>query len=152
IHDLKSTLGIGAFDVATFWATIEHLPDPVGMLRDIHDMLRPGGVLLLDTGIGDDWLDRLLPGRVQWYAPPQHLFVFSGSGFARSVEQAGFQVVHHDRCFDRSRRRRMIRMVRNGVTAALLRAASEIGRLKPGPFAFTRFPLGNLQSIVARKV
>ena len=66
----------GLFDTATFWATIEHLSAPVQMLADIQRVLRPGGLLLLDTGIGNDWLDRTLPGVVQWYDPPQHLFVF----------------------------------------------------------------------------
>ena len=43
---------LGTFDVVTFWATIEHLPDPGAMLRHIFDILKPGGRLFLDTGIG----------------------------------------------------------------------------------------------------
>jgi len=39
-------------------ATIEHLPDPIGMLRNIRDVLKPGGRIFVDTGIGADWLDR----------------------------------------------------------------------------------------------
>lgn len=151
IGELKHTLGLGTYDVATFWATIEHLPDPIALMRDVWDVLKPGGIFLLDTGIGDDWLDRLLPGFVQWYDPPQHLFVFSGPGLKAAVEKAGFAVVHHDPCFERTQGRRLLRKVRNGLTAALLRAASEAGRLRHSPFAFTRFPMGNLQSMVARK-
>ena len=33
LHDLKAQLG--QFDGVTFWATIEHLADPITMLRDI---------------------------------------------------------------------------------------------------------------------
>lgn len=152
IGELKQTIGPESFDVVTFWATVEHLPDPIAVMRDMRDMLKPGGVLLMDTGIGDDWLDRLVPGRVQWYDPPQHLFVFSGAGLAKAVEKAGFAVVHHDLCFERSASRRLIRNVRNGVTAAILRFGAELGRLKRDAFESTRFPMGNLQSIVARKV
>ncbi|MCC6429069.1 MAG: class I SAM-dependent methyltransferase [Phycisphaerales bacterium] len=152
IGALKQQLGLGSYGVATFWATIEHLPDPIGLMRDVHDILKPGGLFLLDTGIGDDWLDRLVPGNVQWYDPPQHLFVFSGPGLAKAVEKAGFRVLHHDLCFERSASRKLIRNVRNGVTAGIMRLGAELGRLKSRGFGFTRFPMGNLQSIVAQKI
>jgi len=139
------------FDAVTFWATIEHLPNPMDMLRDIYDVLKPGGMLFLDTGIGDDWLDRLVPGRVQWYDPPQHLFVFSAKGLSTAVESAGFKMLNHDCCFERTAWRRFLRRLRNGTTASILRAAAELGRLESSGFRFTRFPLGNLQSIVARR-
>src|SRR5205823_1984563 len=87
----KSSLG--TFDVVTFWATIEHVPDPSAMLRHIHEVLKPGGRLFLDTGVGADWLDRLLPGVVQWYNPPQHLFVFSFDGMRKCLRSAGFQTI-----------------------------------------------------------
>lgn len=149
LHDLKDQLGL--FDVVTFWATIEHLPDPACMLRDIASVLRPGGRLLMDTGIGDDWLDRLLPGRVQWYDPPQHLFVFSADGLGRVLQAAGFQVERFDKCFERSRGRKAARVIRNALTAAALRLVASAGRLSQGQFTFTRFPLGNLMSVTARK-
>ncbi|HEY7117077.1 MAG TPA: class I SAM-dependent methyltransferase [Tepidisphaeraceae bacterium] len=149
LHDLKPTLG--TFDVATFWATIEHLADPVGMLRDIFDILKPGGRLLCDTGIGDDWLDRLLPGVAQWYDPPQHLFVFSRGGMMRAMEAAGFSVAHLDPAFDRTPARRIIRKLRNGTLAAGLRISAAAGRMKPGEFPFTRYPLGNLMTVEAIK-
>src|ERR1039458_4070865 len=89
---------LGTFDVVTLWATIEHLPNHGQTLRDIASTLRPGGHLLLDTGVVDDWLDRLLPGVVQWYDPPQHLFVFSVDGMRRLLGACGFEIVGVDRC------------------------------------------------------
>jgi len=88
LSELKNN--IGTYEVATLWATIEHLPDPVRILSDISHVLEPGGRLFLDTGIGDDWLDRTLPGRVQWYDPPQHLFVFSSKGLELVLEKFFF--------------------------------------------------------------
>jgi SAM-dependent methyltransferase len=152
-HGLLSDLAprIGTFSTVTLWATIEHLPDPINVLRDVHRILEPGGRLFLDTGIGDDWLDRVVPGAVQWYDPPQHLFVFSAAGLRTAVERAGFTVESHDRNYDRTFSRRVIRTVRNGVTAGVLRVGAELGRLQAGAMSFTRFPMGNLQSLVARK-
>lgn len=150
LSQVKGELGL--FDLATFWATIEHLPDPIGTIRDIGAVLKPRGRLLLDTGIGDDGLDRLLPGHVQWYDAPQHLFVFSDSGMRETLRRAGFSTLSLDPCFERSGTRRVVRKVRNGVTALLLRASAEVGRLRHSPFAFTRYPMGNLMSVQAEKV
>lgn len=149
LHDLVPTLGL--FDTATFWATIEHLPDPVGTLRDIHAVLKPGGRLLLDTGIGHDWLDRNLPGLTQWYNPPEHLFVFSGDGLRIALEKAGFVVERHDRSFERSGVRRLLKGARNALLTLGLKVAAGAGRLNTGGFTMTRYPVGNLQSAVARK-
>lgn len=153
LRDIKHrlTADAGPFDTVTFWATIEHLPHPVETLRDIFEVLRPGGRLLVDTGIGDDWLDRMLPGRVQWFDPPQHLFVFSARGLRIALESAGFRVTLADTCFDRSRARRFARRVRNGALAIMLRAGAELGRMRGGAFGFTRYPIGNLQSFVAQR-
>ncbi|MBC7835579.1 MAG: class I SAM-dependent methyltransferase [Phycisphaerales bacterium] len=149
LADLKDDLG--EFDVVTFWATIEHLADPVGMLRDIAEVLKPGGRLLLDTGVGDDWLDRLLPGRVQWFDPPQHLFVFSVEGMRRALAAAGFADVHIDSSYDRSALRRGMRLARNGAAAMMLRFGSTVSRLRSGTYEFRRYPIGNLMSVSAHK-
>jgi SAM-dependent methyltransferase len=149
LHDLKGELG--QFDVVTFWATIEHVPDPLQTLRDIYLVLKPGGRLFMDTGIGDDWLDRWLPGHVQWYDPPQHLFVFSEPGLRRALDLAGFKVVNIDTNFERSTIRRIVKTVRNRSCAMALRMVSSAAGLKSGPFAFTRFQLGNLMSVVAER-
>ena len=149
LADLKP--GLGQFDAVTFWATIEHLSDPVAMLRDIRDLLKPGGKLFCDTGIGDDWLDRLLPGRVQWYDPPQHLFVFSAPGMHKAMERAGLRVIHIDPGFDRSGLRRLVRKIRGGALAAALRISAGLGRMKSGQFPFTRFPVGNLMMVEATR-
>ncbi|MGD0291996.1 MAG: class I SAM-dependent methyltransferase [Candidatus Binataceae bacterium] len=149
LSQMKGELGV--FDAITFWATIEHVPDPLKTLRDIYSVLRPGGRLFLDTGVGDDWLDRILPGHVQWYDPPQHLFVFSTTGMSRALEQVGFRVIDVDTNFERSNTRRLIKTIRNASCAIGLRLVSSGAGLKTGPFAFTRFQLGNLMSIVAER-
>jgi SAM-dependent methyltransferase len=149
LHDLKADLG--KFDVVTFWATIEHLSDPIGMLRDIADVMKPAARLFCDTGIGDDWLDRLLPGVAQWYDPPQHLFVFSRAGMVQAMRAAGLIVQRIDPTFDRTRARRLIRRLRGAVLAGGLRAAATIGRMTRPPVPFTRYPVGNLMMVEAIK-
>lgn len=149
IEDLAGSMQL--YDAVTFWATIEHLRDPLRTLSTIRRVLKPAGFLFLDTGIGDDWLDRLLPGFVQWYDPPQHLFVFSEKSMRIALYKAGFKVKDMDTCFERSTIRRITRILRGFVCAAGLRTVSGLTRLSAdGLFQFTRFPLGNLMSVVAR--
>jgi 2-polyprenyl-3-methyl-5-hydroxy-6-metoxy-1,4-benzoquinol methylase len=37
------------FDVVTMWDVIEHLTDPVAQLAEVHRILKPGGIVLVDT-------------------------------------------------------------------------------------------------------
>lgn len=142
----------GQYDVVTFWATIEHVPNPIQTLEAIKKVLKPGGYLLLDTGIGNDWLDKLLPGVNQWYDPPQHLFVFSKESLILLLGDTGFIIEDIDTCFDRSFTRKIIRLIRGGMFAVSLRLIEFIFRTKnKSHFVFTRYPLGNLISIVAKR-
>lgn len=38
-----------SFDVVTIFHTIEHLPDPLAVLRELHRILKPGGRIFLET-------------------------------------------------------------------------------------------------------
>ena len=87
----------GRFDAVTMFATIEHSPDPLALVRAAHYVLKPGGLLFLDTGVCDDFAARWVPGLIQWYHPPEHLFVFSTHGLRHLMTRAGFAVAALDR-------------------------------------------------------
>jgi 2-polyprenyl-3-methyl-5-hydroxy-6-metoxy-1,4-benzoquinol methylase len=150
LHEVKHQLG--RFDVVTSWATLEHLPDALGNIRDMGEVLRPGGRLLAMTCAGDDVIERLLPGVTQWYCPPEHLVIFSADAMRRALEAGGFEVEHLDTNWEYTRARKVVRMARNVTTAALLRAVATAGRLNQGPFQFSRFPIGNDMVAIARRV
>jgi SAM-dependent methyltransferase len=83
------------FDAVTMWDVVEHLPDPVAALRDVHRTLRPGGVLGLSTGAIDSLLARLRGAHSRIFNPPQHLFFFSRRTLDACLRAAGFEVVGH---------------------------------------------------------
>lgn len=87
---LDAHLPKGCFDVVTLWATIEHLADPIGTLREAHRILRPGGLILITTGEVEGILDRLSKGLCYWYEPPAHLYYFSTRTLRAMLQKAGF--------------------------------------------------------------
>jgi SAM-dependent methyltransferase len=154
IQDHKTKGWKESFDVVTLWATIEHLPDPLSVIHAIHDCLKPGGILLCDTGLGHNVWERFLPGHNQWYDAPQHLFVFSEQGLVSLLEQCGFSIIHCDTNFERSWMRRWVRWFRHALLCVVgwMVLAPLLGRqglqhMRQG----AKWPLGRLISIVAQK-
>ncbi|MBN1135260.1 MAG: class I SAM-dependent methyltransferase [Anaerolineae bacterium] len=77
-----------AFDVVTMWDVLEHLPDPLSALREIHRILKSGGVLISSSPNAAS-LDARLFGRY-WIGLdfPRHLYVFSASTLSAMLRQA----------------------------------------------------------------
>lgn len=143
-----------AFDVVTFWATIEHLRDPEAVINAIGKCLKPGGILFCDTGLGNVYWEKFLLGHNQWYDAPQHLFVFSEQGLVRLLEKCGFNVMHVDRNYDRTFTRKIIRWVRHALVCVMgriflgqLMGKRGIKKMKEE----AKWPVGRLISVVAQK-
>jgi ubiquinone/menaquinone biosynthesis C-methylase UbiE len=80
------------FDVITMWDVIEHLGDPAGELARAHQLLRPGGTLVVHTMDLDSLFARTMGGRWPWLME-MHLFYFTRQTLRNMVESAGFRVI-----------------------------------------------------------
>ncbi len=78
------------FDVITLWDVIEHLPDPLGTLRQARALLRPGGALYMTTGDAASFVARISGKRWHLLTPPLHLFFFTPSSVLWMLDRAGF--------------------------------------------------------------
>lgn len=82
------------YDVITISHVIEHVHDPLNLLRDLYRLLRPGGYLWLDTpnlsSLGAQRFGR------NWQAldPPRHLVLFTPSSLRMSLVKVGFQQIN----------------------------------------------------------
>lgn len=92
-----------SFDVITLLDVFEHVPDPRAELRELFRVLRPSGILLLDTPNANALLRRVADRIYRWsgggLAYPVrklyhqfHLFYYSEPVLRRVLGEAGFRV------------------------------------------------------------
>lgn len=81
-----------SFDVVILRGTIEHLPNPKTILKRIFPILKPGGLLALNTPNIDSFCARLYRRNFRMIDPIHHIWYFSPSTIKRILNQIGFQV------------------------------------------------------------
>jgi SAM-dependent methyltransferase len=80
----------GGYDVITLSHVIEHVHDPSALLRAIYRMLRPGGLLWLETPNLDSLGHARFGRNWRGLEPPRHLLLFSVDSLKFALAQAGF--------------------------------------------------------------
>lgn len=81
------------FDVVTLFDVFEHITDPKGLLAEVSRILKPGGLLVVNTVDADSLYARILGKYWHLILPPEHLLYFSVKNFASFVERNGFTPV-----------------------------------------------------------
>lgn len=80
------------FDCITMFDVIEHMDDPVAVLRECRSFLRPGGVLIVETANIDSLVAKIR--KKQWgYFLLGHLVYFSRKTLRLALQKAGFRSV-----------------------------------------------------------
>jgi 2-polyprenyl-3-methyl-5-hydroxy-6-metoxy-1,4-benzoquinol methylase len=79
----------GSFDVITAIEVIEHVVDPLELLRSLRRLLKPGGLLFLTTGNARPFRGRLL--RWSYVVPEVHVSYFEPETLETAMRLAGFE-------------------------------------------------------------
>jgi SAM-dependent methyltransferase len=82
------------FDVITIFQTIEHLEDPVAVLKKAKGLLNPKGILVVTTPNRQSLLGKVLKRRWFGYFNKEHLYFFNKRSFQEVLRQAGFTNVN----------------------------------------------------------
>jgi 2-polyprenyl-3-methyl-5-hydroxy-6-metoxy-1,4-benzoquinol methylase len=92
VEELVGELSV--YDVITLCHVIEHVHEPVELLERLYSLLKPGGVLWVETPN----LDSLGAKRYKEYwrglEPPRHLVMFSSKSLFGALRNVGFKDIH----------------------------------------------------------
>lgn len=82
-----------AFDCITLFHSLEHLPDPLDELRELHRIVKPGGRILVEVPRFDSFYSKIF--RDKWFHldVPRHLYHFEDDTLMPLLEKGGFEVI-----------------------------------------------------------
>jgi len=82
----------GSFDVISLWHVLEHLQDPQGVIEKCHDLLKPGGLLVIAVPNFAS-LQAIVSGR-HWFHldVPYHLYHFKLHSLEKLIGRSGFRI------------------------------------------------------------
>jgi 2-polyprenyl-3-methyl-5-hydroxy-6-metoxy-1,4-benzoquinol methylase len=80
----------GAFDFVHMSHVIEHVHNPLVVLREVRRVLRPGGLLVAMTPNADSWGHRHFGPDWAALDPPRHLHIFNADTLAALTKRTGF--------------------------------------------------------------
>jgi 2-polyprenyl-3-methyl-5-hydroxy-6-metoxy-1,4-benzoquinol methylase len=90
----QAPLATGGFEAATLFDVLEHVDAPRVCLHEVRRLLRPGGVVMIETPNMAGWVPRVMGSRHPWVRPPEHLTYFTAATLRRLLEATGFRVRH----------------------------------------------------------
>jgi trans-aconitate methyltransferase len=89
-HDLSDLADLKPVSAATLWHSLEHLPEPVAVLRQLGELMPAGAVVIVAVPNFSGLQARV--GKRHWLHldPPRHLAHFGPSALATTLHAAGF--------------------------------------------------------------
>ncbi len=85
----RANLADQCFDVITAIEVLEHVEDPIAVLRDIRRLLKPGGLFFLTTGNAGPYRGRL--SAWSYVTPEIHISFFEPETMRQALTMAGFR-------------------------------------------------------------
>ncbi len=82
-----------SFDIVTMINVIEHVASPNELLKEVHKIMRVGGVLMIETPTLDSLWPKLLKERWWNYREPEHHFFFSSQTMKKLLDANGFALI-----------------------------------------------------------
>lgn len=93
ISDHRLPFDDNTFDVVSNWHVIEHVEDVLQTLEEWKRVMKPGGVMILETPDSQCWKARRLGARYKRFWPKGHLYTFTQSNMNSILDKAGFEVL-----------------------------------------------------------
>ncbi|HET9530052.1 MAG TPA: methyltransferase domain-containing protein, partial [Blastocatellia bacterium] len=82
-----------SFDVIHMYHLIEHVPDPIRMIRECYRILRPGGMVIIGTNNLGSLVHWWFKENYAQLDAPHHMFLFTPRTLRKVVERGGLSIV-----------------------------------------------------------
>lgn len=90
----KASLPKNYFDLVIMNHTLEHLANPVAILKKIYTLLKKGGMCYIDVPNAGGIASRVMKDKWPYRLPEEHEQQFTRQSLAKVFKQAGFRVVY----------------------------------------------------------
>lgn len=92
----KAKLPKDYFDLVIMNHTLEHLADPVGILKRIYTVLKKGGLVYIDVPNAGGVASRVMKDNWPYRLPLEHKQQFTRESLRKAMKDAGFEVIHFE--------------------------------------------------------
>jgi 2-polyprenyl-3-methyl-5-hydroxy-6-metoxy-1,4-benzoquinol methylase len=129
----------GPYDAITLMAVVEHVTDPRYLVESCVRLLKPGGVLMLETPNTGSLISRALGKYWPPYAPVEHLNLFSAQSARTLLSSLGLEQIDVQTHWKTLPVEYVYRMMAN-YGPSLRRVFTPLYKLLPGPIRRSALP------------
>lgn len=115
---------VNSFDLVTMIQVVAHIADPLRTFQTIASILKPGGLLLIETWNQESLTARLMRHHWHEYSPPSVLHWFTPARLTRELSRMGMSPVAHGRMLKWLSLRHAVSLVAHIVGSQRLAAAA----------------------------
>lgn len=98
------------FDVVTMWDVLEHTPDPIAELEEVHRILKKGGIIIINFPNVGSKLARLA-GSKWWFFLSVHLYHFTPQTITAMLLKNNLEVIQIKRHYQTLSLEHLVKMV-----------------------------------------
>jgi 2-polyprenyl-3-methyl-5-hydroxy-6-metoxy-1,4-benzoquinol methylase len=89
----------GHFDIVTLSHVIEHVFDPIGALKEVFRILKPGGKIWIATPNLESFGHARFRSNWRGLEPPRHLVLFNHNSLGKALVYSGFINIQQKHCW-----------------------------------------------------
>ncbi len=90
----KAKIPKNYFDAVILNHTLEHVDDPLKVLKKVKTILKKGGIVLVDVPDFGGLTSQILKGRWPYLVPNEHTYHFTKITLSKIFEKVGFEIIY----------------------------------------------------------